>query len=92
VETPNGKRRQIAANRKTRARAADLGRAGKRRSSGNAFRHGLGRVINERGREDIEALAHLLVGDHADQESLEQARMPFVLTSICFVSVRSSAT
>jgi hypothetical protein len=55
--------RQIAANRRNARRSSGpRSSAGKRRSSGDALRHGLSRVINDRGREDIEALARLLVG------------------------------
>ena len=67
--------RQIAANRQNARRSSGpRSNAGKRRSSGNAFRHGLSRISNGRGDADIEALARLLVGEQADQESLEHAR------------------
>ena len=67
--------RQIAANRQNARRSSGpRSNAGKRRSSGNALRHGLSRVINDRGGADIEALARLLVGANADEATLEHAR------------------
>jgi len=66
--------RQIAANPNARMSSGPRSNTGKRRSSGNALRHGLSRVINKSGGADIEALARLLVGEQADQESLEHAR------------------
>ena len=52
--------RQIAANRENARRSSGpRSSAGKRRSSGNALRHGLSRIINDRGGADIEALARL---------------------------------
>ena len=67
--------RQIAANRENARRSSGpRSSAGKRRSSGNALRHGLSRVINDRGGADIEALARLLVGANEDEETLEHAR------------------
>ena len=67
--------RQIAANRRNaRRNSGPRSSAGKRRSSGNALRHGLSRIINDRGGADIEALARLLVGANEDEETLELAR------------------
>jgi hypothetical protein len=67
--------RQIAANRENALRSSGpRSSAGKRRSSANALRHGLSRIANMRAGEDIEALAHLVVGPNADEETLEQAR------------------
>jgi hypothetical protein len=67
--------RQIAANRQNARRSSGpRSNTGKRRSSGNVLRHGLSRLINDRGGADIEALARLLVGAHADEATLEQAR------------------
>src|SRR6516164_10302009 len=67
--------RQIAANRQNARRGSGpRSSAGKRRSSGNALRHGLSRIINDRGGADIEALARLLVGANEDEETLELAR------------------
>ena len=67
--------RQIAANRRNAGRnSGPRSSAGKRRSSGNALRHGLSRVTNGRGGADIEALARLLVGANEDEEILEHAR------------------
>jgi hypothetical protein len=67
--------RQIAANRQNALRSiGPRSSAGKRRSSANALRHGLSRIINVRAGEDTEALAHLLVGPNADEETLDCAR------------------
>ena len=67
--------RQIAANRRNARRSSGpRSSAGKRRSSGNALRHGLSRIVNDRGGADIEALARLLVGANEDEETLELAR------------------
>ena len=67
--------RQIAANRRNaRRNSGPRSSAGKRRSSGNALRHGLSRIVNDRGGADIEALARLLVGANEDEETLELAR------------------
>ena len=67
--------RQIAANRQNARRSSGpRSSAGKRRSSGNALRHGLSRIVNDRGGADLDALARLLVGAHADEVTLEHAR------------------
>ena len=67
--------RQIAANRRNgRKSSGPRSSAGKGRSSTNALRHGLSRAIGARDDPETEALAHLLVGEHADEERLEHAR------------------
>ena len=67
--------RQITANRRNARRSrGPRSNAGKRHSSANALRHGLSRAIGARGDPETEALAHLLVGDNADEERLELAR------------------
>jgi hypothetical protein len=67
--------RQLAANRlNARRSSGPRSSAGKRRSSGNALRHGLSRIVSDRGGEHIELLAHLLVGENVDEEALEHAR------------------
>jgi len=67
--------RQITANRRNARRSrGPRSNAGKRHSSANALRHGLSRAIGARGDPEMEALAHLLVGDNADEERLELAR------------------
>jgi len=67
--------RQIAANRNNALRSrGPRSSAGKRRSSGNALRHGLSRIVNDGEGGDIEGLAHVLVGKNADEETLEHAR------------------
>ncbi len=66
--------RQIAANRRNARRSSGPRSAtGKRRSSGNALRHGLSRIINDRGGGEIDSLARLLVGANADEEFVEHA-------------------
>lgn len=67
--------RQIAANRQNALKSSGpRSSAGKRRSSANALRHGLSQISSVRAGEDIEALARLLVGPNADQETLDHAR------------------
>jgi hypothetical protein len=67
--------RQILANRQNGRRSrGPKSSAGKRHSSANAVRHGLSRKIGARGDPETEALADLLAGENADEESLEHAR------------------
>ena len=80
--------RQIAANRQNAlSSSGPRSSAGKRRSSANALRHGLNRIINVRAGEDIEALAHLLVGPNADEETLDPARS-FVRARLDLIRIR----
>ena len=67
--------RQIAANRRNARRSTGpKSRAGKRRSSANALRHGLScGIVGDRAGAGVDALARRLVGDHADEEMLELA-------------------
>ena len=67
--------RQIEANRRNARRSTGPhSRTGKRRSSGNALRHGLSRRIGDRGGAEVDALARCLMGDFADEQILELAR------------------
>ena len=66
--------RQVAANRRNAHRSTGpRSRAGKRRSSGNALRHGLSGRLGDHAGAQVDALAHLLVGDNADEQMLELA-------------------
>ena len=68
-------KRQIAANRRNGLRSSGpRSSAGKRHSSANALRHGLSRAIGAGADPEMEALAHLLVGENADEERLAHAR------------------
>lgn len=67
--------RQVTANRQNALRSSGpRSSAGKRRSSANALRHGLSRIVGVGEGEDIQGLAHLLVGPDADDEALAHAR------------------
>ena len=67
--------RQIAANRQNARRSTGpKSKAGRRRTSSNALRHGLSRIIDSSGRTETEALARSIVGDNVDEEILELAR------------------
>ena len=80
--------RQIAANRQNAlSSSGPRSRAGKRRSSANAFRHGLNRMISLRAGEDIEALADLLVGPNAGEDTLDLSRS-FVRAQLDLIRIR----
>ena len=68
--------RQIAANRRNARRSTGpRSRSGKKRTSQNAFRHGLTKPISasEFARE-VETLARQIAGDTGDQITIELAR------------------
>jgi hypothetical protein len=68
--------RQIAANRRNASKSTGpRTSAGKRRASGNAYRHGLNVQIDDEDHSDaVELLVRLIAGDAANQHLLPYAR------------------